>query len=266
MKDILLKEEILKYLNFALNPDQLFVLNTVSSTNLYCRELLKKHPLHEALVVANTQTAGRGRMGRSFFSPQSTGIYMSLILDCDKIALDENLLTIAAGVAVCRTLKNLCKVDSAIKWVNDIFVNGKKVCGILAEGVIAPGTNCIKHIILGIGINISPPDNSFPTELQNIAGSVFPKDITRNEIIAQIINVLHNIYMQDKVDKLIDEYKSCSLILEKKINFVQSNTVYTGIATDLNKAGNLIVRLENSEIVTLKSGEVSIGSASIKKL
>lgn len=263
MKDILLKEEILNHSNFELNANQLFVLDSVCSTNLYCRELIKVHPCHETLVVANMQTAGKGRMGRRFFSPESTGIYMSLILDCDKISLNENLLTVAAGVAVCRVLETLCKIETAIKWVNDIFSNGKKVCGILAEGIADSDTNHLKYVILGIGINISTPDSIFPTELQDIAGSVFPQDTTRNQIIAQIVNELRNIYMQNQIDKLIKEYKAYSLILGKEINFTQNNKTYIGIATDINNEGNLIVRLENGEVVTLKSGEVSIGSASL---
>ncbi len=251
MMDLLIKEEIFKHLNTGINL-QLF--DSIDSTNLHCKRLAKINPQHGTLVVADTQTAGRGRMGRAFFSPEHTGIYMSLLIDSKRIKLSPSLLTVAAGVAVCRVLKKLCAIDAKIKWVNDIFVNNKKVCGILAE-------NSGQYIIVGIGVNVSTA--VFPDELKSIAGSVYPEGITRNEIIANIVNELHYIYMEDNSAKLIDEYKTCSCVLDKKISFVQNNKAYTGIATDINPEGNLVVHLDNGKFLTLGSGEVSLGSQSV---
>ncbi len=260
MRDILSREEILKYSQCGLSKESIIVLDTVDSTNLYCRELAASKPRNKTLVIADTQTMGRGRMGRKFFSPQSTGIYMSLLLNCNMIKLDINLLTVAAGVAVCRVLKNYCRIDASIKWVNDIFANGKKVCGILAESVSDANTNSHIYIIVGIGINISTPENIFPDELKSIAGSVYPIGITRNEIIARITNEFHGIYKKNDAAELIREYKIYSLVLGKEISFNQNGKAYTGTATDINEDGNLICHLKNGEIFTLKSGEVSLGS------
>ena len=265
MKDKLSANEILKYAKIKLNINNLILLDTVNSTNLYCKEFVKSNPCHELLVVADTQTKGRGRMDRAFFSPKNTGIYMSLLLDCRQLFLSPNLITIAAGVSVCRVLRNLCKTDAKIKWVNDIFAYRKKVCGILAESVCTANKISPQYIIVGIGINISTPDNVFPDELQSIAGSVFPNGISRNEIIANIISELHYIYMKDSPKTLIDEYKEYSNILGKEITFLQNGKPYTGIAHDINNEGNLIVLLDNNEVITLKSGEVSLGSAEFTK-
>ncbi len=260
MEDILLSTEILQYTTYNLKRDNLVLLDTVNSTNLYCKQLAKTKPCHEILIVANTQTSGKGRMGRVFFSPQNTGIYMSLLLDSKCIVLSPKLLTVAAGVAVCRVLRNICKTDASIKWVNDIFVNGKKACGILAESVCSTNETTHQYIIVGIGINISTPDNIFPDEIKSIAGSVFPNRVSRNEIIAKIFNELRDLYMKNNPDELIKEYKSHSCVLGKEIGFTQNNKVYTGIADDINNEGNLVVRLSNNETLTLKSGEVSLGS------
>ncbi len=256
MNDILLKEEILKSTSFELNPGQLFVLKTVNSTNLYAKKLINSANSHFTAVVSDSQTNGRGRMGRDFFSPEGTGIYMSIILDCKKINLPKNLLTIATGVAICRVLKNCCKADAEVKWVNDIYIKGKKVCGILAETLS-------EYVIMGIGINIST--SVFPGKLNEIAGSVFPKNIARNEIIARVINELHIIYMEDNAQKLIDEYKSYSLVLGKKISFTHNGKAFTGIATDINTDGNLIVKTCENEMLVLNSGEVSLGSENFSR-
>ncbi len=264
-KDILSKEEILKHSHFNMPEEKLILLKTVDSTNLYCKELAKSQPDHEVLVVADAQTSGRGRMGRTFFSPESTGIYMSLLLDCNRIKLPPNLLTVAAGTAVCRVLREICKIDADIKWVNDIFANNKKVCGILAESISDFNTNLPRYIVVGIGINISTADNVFPDDIKEIAGSVFPKHTTRNEIIAEIFNTLNGIYTNNNIDELISEYKNYSLVLGKKINFTQNGKEHAGIAEDINNEGNLIARLDNGEVVTLKSGEISLGSANFVK-
>ncbi len=260
MVDTLSKESILKYTKCNLNENNLHLLSTVDSTNQYCKKLIASCPCHELLVVADTQTQGKGRMGRSFFSPVGTGIYMSLILNRKRFSLPTEFLTIAAGTAVCRVLRNYCNIDASIKWVNDIFANNRKVCGILAESVSLPETNLPEHIVVGIGINISTPNAAFPEEIQDVAGSVFPTDITRNEIIGRIANEFRSIYTKESTRVLIEEYKSYSLVLGKEISLTQNGKACIGIATDINDNGNLVVRLNNNETITLHSGEVSLGS------
>lgn len=262
MFDIISKEKINSLIcNTSYN---LTVLETVNSTNAYLKELAKNNSPHGTVIIANKQTSGRGRLGREFFSPSGTGIYMSILIRPEEIELNPYLLTIAASVAVCRVLESVCSALPRIKWVNDIFINGKKVCGILAESLSNP-TQGINSIIVGIGINVTTSAVDFPDELNTIAGSVFPENATRNEIIAKILTEFESICNADDAGKLIEEYKNFSLILHNKITFTKDGKLYTGTATDINLEGNLIVKLQNGETVTLKSGEISLGSENFTK-
>lgn len=239
----------------GINIGDIFVLETVNSTNVYAKELAQKGAKHNTVVIADHQTCGKGRMGREFFSPSDTGLYMSIILRPDGCSPDPTALTIAAGVAVCRVIEGLCDKRPQIKWVNDIFLNKKKVCGILAEA----GTNSgvIDYIIIGIGINVST--QKFPAELSNIAGSL-EGNINRSLIAGKVIREFHNLQSLCGCKKLIEEYKSRSLVLGKKIDFTKDGKFFTGIATDINNEGNLIVTLDNGNDVILNSGEISLNS------
>jgi BirA family biotin operon repressor/biotin-[acetyl-CoA-carboxylase] ligase len=260
MCDILDKEQILSY-TIKGHFENLFVLKTVNSTNLFAKKQANKNFIHETVVVSDTQTEGRGRLGREFFSPKGTGVYMSIVIDPKEIKTPSSLLTIAAAVAMCRTLDNVCTNTPAIKWVNDIFVGGKKVCGILAENVTDFKSSHKAYIVLGIGLNISTPEELFPGELRKVAGSIFPENISRNEIIAQILNNLLYIYNEENQENLIDEYKLYSLVLNKTISFTRNGEANIGTVLDINQEGNLIVKLNNGEIHVLTSGEVSLGSS-----
>lgn len=238
----------------------IFVLETVNSTNIFAKELAIEGANHNTIVIANHQTAGRGRLGREFFSPAGFGLYMSIIVRPDKIKISPSLLTVAAGVAVCRAVNNICGVTPQIKWVNDIFLNGKKVCGILAEAGTSSNSTALDYIIVGIGLNITTPEEIFPGKLKKIAGSISSNSISRNRIAAEIINNFDRLILADDAGNLIEEYKGFSLILGKKISFARCGETFAGTATDINSEGNLIVKLESGETVTLKSGEVSLGS------
>ncbi len=260
MGDLLSKEGIVSLLH-STSSQNIIILETVDSTNTFAKNMARQNAPHETVVIADKQTQGRGRLGRDFFSPQGTGIYMSLLLYPDKIVISPAYLTIVAGIAVCRTLTNLCHTAPKIKWVNDVFANGKKVCGILAENIALTNSPYQNAIILGIGVNVFTKTTDFPEELRQIAASVFPKEITRNQIIASILTELHKIYMSEDVSSLITEYKGYSLILNKKISFIKDGETYSGIASDINCEGNLIVSLENGSTMVLKSGEVTLGSS-----
>lgn len=258
MIDHLSKEEILKNISCDILPENVHIFDSIDSTNSYCKKLGREDCASPILVIADRQTNGRGRLGRSFFSPMGTGIYMSVLQSTNSLAIPFSLLTVAAGTAVCAELENICNKEFKIKWVNDIFADGRKVCGILAESIIAPNNAHPSAVVVGIGINISTPD--FPEEIENIAGSVNPDNVTRNEIISRVINKFLEICRKYSAQELIDRYKSHSLVLGKKISFVQNGKAYSGVATDINIDGNLIVETTHGETITLKSGEVSLGS------
>ncbi len=239
----------------SINIGDIIVLDTVNSTNTYAKELAQNDAKHNTVVIANHQTAGRGRLGREFFSPSDTGLYMSIILRPYESLLEPTAVTIAAGVAVCRTIEEICNKRPQIKWVNDIFLDGRKICGILAEASTNSGT--IDYIIVGIGLNVSTED--FPSELNHIAGSL-GRNIDRNLIAGKLIAEFNRLQPFCGSCELIDEYKVRSLVLGKKIDFAKDGKTYTGIATDINNEGNLIVTLENDKTITLKSGEISLRS------
>lgn len=239
----------------------IIVLESINSTNTYAKELAQNGAKHNTVVIANHQTSGRGRLGKEFFSPSDTGLYMSIILRSVGCALDPTALTIAAGVAVCRAIENLCNKQPQIKWVNDIFLGGRKICGILAEAGTNSGT--LDYIVVGIGINVST--KNFPSELSTIAGSL--GDSTNRSVLAgKVITEFNHLQPLGGTTELINQYKNRSLVLGKKIDFTKNGETYTGIATDINNEGNLIVTLENDETITLKSGEISLNSSNFANL
>lgn len=238
----------------------IIILESVDSTNLYAKKIATCEVKSDTVIIANHQTAGRGRLGREFFSPSNTGLYLSILLRNEHIVLTPSSLTIVAGVAVCRAISTTCNKIPQIKWVNDIFLEGKKICGILAEAGTEAGT--LSYIIVGIGLNIST--EVFPGELQSIAGSL-NTSVSRSIIAGEIIKEFYNLMPQCETQELIDEYKNLSFILGKKISFTQNGETYFGIATDINMEGNLIVTLDTQEKVILKSGEVSLRSETFTK-
>lgn len=238
----------------------IIILETVDSTNLYAKKIATNGSKSDTVIIANHQTAGRGRLGREFFSPSNTGLYMSILLCNEHNTLAPSALTIAAGVAVCRAISTTCDKKTQIKWVNDIFLEGRKICGILAETGIESGA--LSYIIVGIGLNIST--EVFPGELKSIAGSL-DTNISRSIIAGEIIKEFYRLIPLCGSQELIDEYKHLSLIFGKKISFTKDGETYSGIATDINIEGNLIVTLDTQETIILKSGEVSLRSGTFTK-
>lgn len=220
--------------------------DSLPSTNTFAKENIANLPL-PMLIIANEQTAGRGRRGNSFFSPKDTGLYMTLVFE-EKA--NPELITPMAAVSVCEALTDL-GVDPKIKWVNDIFINDKKVCGILAE-------RCIKdkksYIILGIGINIST--FIFPDDLKS-AGSInidCNKEILAENISARILEYAENNNDAD----IIDKYRNGLFVIGKDVRYFKNNIEYKGSVKDINAQCNLIITLPDGSEDTLSSGEISI--------
>lgn len=224
----------------------LIYFDTLPSTNTYAKENIGSIPV-PSLIIANGQTAGRGRQGKSFFSPSNTGLYMTLVFELNN---NCTLLTPAAAVCVCKTLKKY-NINPKIKWVNDIFLNDKKICGILTECF---SFNNKKYIALGVGINLNTC--IFPEDL-NIAGSA---DIDCNkEILAREISeeILKYISLSDD-NRIYSEYRNELFIIGKQITFSKNNNLYNATVKDINEQCNLIVENENGITEILYSGEISI--------
>lgn len=233
--------------------------------------------LHQHVVVAETQTAGRGRLGRNFYSPSQTGVYFSMIYIPKSNIIQPAKMTATAAVAVCHAIKNVYGLDAKIKWVNDLFVNGKKVCGILTEGIANFETAQIEAAIIGIGINILKDSETFPDEINKTAGSLLEnssensKNTKRNELISQITTELSKLYeLQEnqpespETKSIMAEYRDLTFLIGKKLEIspvINGNEKYFATAIDITDEANLVVQKEDGTIVTLQSGEVSLSSS-----
>lgn len=225
---------------------QKLIFEKLPSTNTYAKDNIADLSL-PTLIIANEQTAGRGRRGNSFFSPKDTGLYMTLVFKEKNIS---NLLTPAAAVSVCNSLSRL-GLSPSIKWVNDIFISGKKVCGILTERF---KYNENAYIALGIGINITTCN--FPEGL-DIAGSInteCDKNMLAEEISESILSFVDN---PDEAE-VINNYRSHLFIIGKKVSYVRNNIEFSGIVIDINEQCNLIIRHPDGKEAILSSGEISI--------
>lgn len=255
--DVISKEGISRCLDDTLKDLKIIVLKSVDSTNIYGKNLASELGGKPALVVALEQTAGIGRRGHSFYSPRDTGIYMSLVLY--PTIKQPVLMTIAAAIAVCNTIEETTSAVPKIKWVNDIFVNGKKVCGILTQGIIDFESQKVDTAIIGIGVNLQTKD--FPKDVESVATSVFPDGATKNQFIASIASKLYNCLKADNPIELISAYKERLFVLGQEVTYTIDGQSRSGIAVDINQMGNLIVETPSGTDV-LTAGEISIKPSS----
>ncbi len=261
MTDVISKEGIYAFLSENLkNKINITVLEKTESTNLLLKSMALNGAEEGAVVVAGEQTAGIGRMGRSFFSPGNTGIYMSILLKPDINPEKSVFITTAAAVAVCKALEKSGVKNTGIKWVNDIYIDGKKVCGILTQGNIDPESNKLNFAILGIGINVYRPENDFPDEIKNIAGAAFKegKENLRNQIIADILSAFYDIYNDLTNSDYIDEYISKSVIIGKTVDVITASQVKTATVLGIDKDCKLHIEYEDGTKSSLDSGEISV--------
>ncbi len=254
---IILNENILKkYLYEKIN---IIIFDEIDSTNNYAKNLGSKGIKENMLIIAESQTNGRGRMGRTFYSPNSTGLYFSLLL-FPKISAEKSLnLTVMASVAVAETIMEYNKNDVKIKWVNDVYIDGKKACGILTEGKI---NNDLKldYAVVGMGVNLVAPENDFPNDIKDIATSVSQGNIDeklKEEFLAKIINRFFDIYNGKNRD-YIKRYREYSYLIGKEINIIQGDTVRPAKVITISDQCHLIVKNENGETEEIMSGDVSV--------
>ncbi len=248
---------IKKLLSFENNDISVITVRETSSTNDEVRSLAVNGAEGTVLYVADSQTKGRGRKGRSFFSPDGTGIYMSLLLHPSLPAESCTLLTPMCAVAVSEAIESIVSAESKIKWVNDIFIDGRKVAGILTEGAFTKGR--IDYAVVGIGVNISLPEEDFPEEIRSTAGALTENRTDfRNELIAEITNRFMHYYKQLPKKAFLDKYREKLLFLGEEITVIAADKTYTATAEDIDDDCRLIVRTPEGERIALGSGEISI--------
>ena len=260
--DIISAHSVTKFLSSGAGHFNIEVYDVVDSTNTRLKIEAGNGIPEGRVIIANEQTSGRGRMNRSFYSPSDTGLYMSILLR-PKITAQESLfLTTAAAVAVANSIEAISGCDAKIKWVNDIFCNGRKVCGILTEATLDIESGGLQYAVVGIGINIIPPRKDFPSELHGIATSIFDNDSyyveAKSKLAALILEEFWGYYQDIGSKNFLDEYRKRSNIIGKEVTVHYANKAERAFVLGINDQCHLTVKTANGAVKSLSSGEVSI--------
>lgn len=238
------------------------VYPSLSSTNTVLRQRAEEGAPEGTVVLAGQQTAGRGRRDHGFFSPADSGLYVSILLRPAFSAADSLCITTCAAVSAAQTIEDLAKVPADIKWVNDLFCRGKKVCGILTEAALDLEGGGLRYAIVGIGLNLFPPKEGLPPELSQIVGSVFPAPPElpdcRSRAAAGILNRFFTDYPRLLDKPFFEEYRRRSFVLGQEITILSGGEARSALALDLDRDFQLVVREADGTLSSLSSGEVSI--------
>ena len=230
----------------------------IPSTNQRLKQAAMEKKLPEgSLVTAESQCAGRGRRGRSFYSPKGSGIYLSILLYPKKTAAESLEITAAAAVAVCRAVEKVCGVSLGIKWVNDLYREDRKVCGILTEAVTDFETGDIEFVVVGIGLNLWDPPEGFPEELQAHAGSLFDQKVSvdRNRLAGEIVNEL---LIESEKPGIPQEYRRRNIVPGRRIQVAYGDRIRKVKALEVLEDGRLLVENEAGQEEILPCGDVSV--------
>lgn len=241
-----------------------YYFDEIDSTNSYCKQLAAQGAKENTLVVSRKQTQGRGRRGRTFESPVG-GIYFSFLLK-PRNSSDENLLvTSAISVALTRAIKKVCDKETQIKWVNDIYLSTKKVCGILTEGIIDMEAGAIATMVVGMGINFSTPMKDFADDLQDIVISLYdgedkvPSSVSQTKLVCAVIREFNLIWNHIEDLSFLDEYRKRSNVIGKMVDLYRNNEKQSGYVEDINDKAHLIVRMDKTgEKIEIGTGEVTL--------
>lgn len=240
------------------------VVPVVGSTNTELKALAEQGGADGTVLIALEQTAGRGRLGRSFYAPKDTGLYMSILLRPDLSAQDALYITTCAAVAAAQAIDTAAGVQSEIKWVNDIYLNRKKVCGILTEASIDFESGGLNYAVLGIGINLTTSD--FPEELRDIAASISTEKTDLRPIIsAELLKNFYAYYKNLHECSFLSEYRRRSMLTGEDISFIRGNDIFNGRVMGIDDEVRLVVQLENGETTAFSSGEVQLKKGGLIK-
>ncbi len=274
--EVIVKMEILKSAKTVVignREHKLYFFDEIDSTNNFAKKLIEEEKYDEAIIVARTQTAGRGRQGKSFYSPSDSGIYMTVVLNPNSKISTVVTLTAKIACIVAKSIFEIYGIQVGIKWVNDLYLNNRKVCGILCEADNDYKNMLLKHVFVGIGINMTTID--FPEDIKNSAGSLminqdsFGNSVENNpegdfyntyrfrNLVECIVKNIYNGY-QDSFDNFLSYYRKYSIILNESIYFVENGEKTNAKVMDIDSDGGLVVRCENGKEKTLRSGEITV--------
>ena len=259
--DILSPQGIRRFLKPEYRNLDLTVLPTAPSTNALVREKANQGCPEGCVIVACEQTAGRGRYGRQFFSPVDSGVYLSLLLRPTAYSPQQaTCLTAAAAAAMCQAIEAVTGQQPGIKWVNDIFLHGKKVCGILTEAAVGLETGTLNYMVLGAGVNLYPPAEGFPEEIQSIAGSVLEHSCpeAKNRLVGEFLNRFWDFYSHPECRAYLEDYRARSLAIGRNVTVLSAGKAVSAYAYGIDDDFRLLVRYENGDTEALSYGEIRI--------
>lgn len=239
---------------FLTSEWEIETLKETSSTNNVAKERAAAGKTNYA-VIADSQTSGRGRLSRSFFSPKSSGVYLTAVIRPELTVADCGKITAYAAVATSRAVEKLSGADVKIKWVNDLQINGKKICGILTEGGVGMEGGTLDYAVVGIGVNTLSVD--FPEPISSVASTVEDETevrVDRNALAAEILNNLSCLEEEIRKPSFIDEYRRRSSVIGRAVTV---NGEYEATAIGIEDDCSLILD-RNGEIIKFSAGEVSV--------
>lgn len=264
--DVISADGIQRYLPEALKDKIEFqVLKKVTSTNTLLKQKAAEGEKEWYVLIAEEQTAGKGRMNRNFYSPSNSGIYMSILLRPDFNVSESLFITTMAAVAVAEGIEQVFQTEAKIKWVNDIYCKGRKVCGVLTEAAVNVETARLDYAVLGIGINVKAPKEDFPDEIKKVAGSLVEKesdgnitDNLRNRLISEIITKIYEYYLRLDRHEFMGKYKEKSLLIGKEVYILSDEKKEGLFVLDIDDNAALVVKHKDGRIGHISSGEVSV--------
>ena len=260
MAEILHADAISARLQTKLLGKKVHVFQTIDSTNDRAMDMAAKGAEEGTLIIAETQTGGKGRLGRSWFSPPGVNLYLSIILRPKIVCAQATMLTLLAGIAVAQAIRERSGLEAFLKWPNDVLISGQKVAGILAE-LVADG-QAIKHLIMGIGLNVNLEASMLPPELAKTATSLkieSGSDFSRLAVLETLVNQLerwYTIFLEQGSTPILKEYSQLSQTLGRRVQVAYQDKVLEGEAIGLAANGGLILREENGRSVTMLAGDV----------
>ncbi|MDD6884706.1 MAG: biotin--[acetyl-CoA-carboxylase] ligase, partial [Eubacteriales bacterium] len=230
----------------------------VDSTNTRAKALAAQGAPEGTLVIADCQREGRGRFGRRFHSPKGSGLYMSLVLRPRLPAEQAVRVTVIAAVAAAQAVEDMAGGSVEIKWVNDLFAGGKKLCGILTEAGMDFESGQLEYCVVGIGINVNK--EAYPQEIAEIATSIqeqWGMPVSRCQLAAKIVNRIEEMMEEPMNEKIMEEYRRRSNVLGRLVTVSRGDQRFDALAMRIDDDGGLVVRTEDGD-TTLRSGEVSL--------
>ncbi len=244
-----------KGINYRLN-----YFEEIDSTNTHLKKMALDGVRGRRIVVSSHQTSGRGRRGKSFMSPKGTGLYFSILISDKLEYTDSKMLTVLFALCVSDTLDELSGKKTEIKWVNDIYLNKRKVCGILSEASFDIESGGLEWIVVGIGINVYKPKEGFDSSIEKLAGYVFENEEhdVFNKIISGIVSKYHSYSENLSTEEIVNRYISKSILKGKKVTILHDKEEYDATVEDIDANCNLVVKRESGKREVLSSGEVSI--------